>query len=226
MGKLLERGRGLAFAAVCCGALMGAALVTANARADQPGVAATAIVEQRFLRAIIDHHYSALRMSELAAGTQLEAPAADLDPQDETHPSPGFAPTAAKAQAPAVKSLARKNNRAQREEILAAQQLLLEFYGLSHVPQLSTEALAMIDRLAGVAPGAAFDQAFLRSLSMHHYEALTLVIDCLAGGELEHDALERYCRGILEAQLLEIEDMRHMLCKDYGDCGFVPFDTH
>jgi uncharacterized protein (DUF305 family) len=216
----------IVLAVVCSGALLASVFPTPTVTADYPGQGDTALVEQRFLHAIIDHHYSALRMTELAAGTQLHSPASAIDPHDQTHPSPGFPPTQARATSIAVKSLARKNNRGQREEILTAQRLLLDFYGQTHVPQLSPQALGMIHRLENIPAGPAFDEAFLRAFSVHHYEALKLVVDCLAGADLTHGSLRRYCRGILEAQVLGIESMRQMLCTEYGDCGFVPFDVH
>ena len=42
-----------------------------KARADEPGRGLTARFETQFMMQAIDHHYAALRMTELAAGTDL-----------------------------------------------------------------------------------------------------------------------------------------------------------
>ena len=58
-----------------CTGLLGAALLTASvllaapAQAALPGTGRTAAFEKKYLTFIIDHHFSALRMTELAAGT-------------------------------------------------------------------------------------------------------------------------------------------------------------
>jgi hypothetical protein len=68
------------------------------ALADGPGRGATAHFEQHYLTFIIDHHYSALRMTELAAGTDPMRDAQVVAPQEGTSPTPRFAATPAKIQ--------------------------------------------------------------------------------------------------------------------------------
>ena len=65
-----------------------------QSQADQPGRGANAALEVRYLEFIIDHHFSALRMTELAAGTDVTRDA-DISPNEGTSPSPDSAPTEA-----------------------------------------------------------------------------------------------------------------------------------
>jgi hypothetical protein len=94
--------------------------------ADGPGRGLTAQFEMDFLKFTIDHHFGALRATELAAGTDTKRNA-EISPKEGTSPSPEYPSTAAKALLDEVKSLARRNNRLQREEILTAQALLREW---------------------------------------------------------------------------------------------------
>jgi len=192
----------------------------AAVHAAEPGRGATADFEVAYLRAIIDHHFGALRMTELAAGT-LDAVVGDIASDDRTRPTPGFAATDPRAAADEVKSLARRNNRAQREEILTAQRFLRDWYGIMHQPQIDPATQADIERLT--APeGKAFDALFLQLFSVHHYMAATSSLDCLLARELRHDDLRRYCRSIVEAQVLDVDEMRHLLCRDHDICDFQP----
>ena len=87
------------------------------AHADGPGRGATAQFEKNYLVFIINHHYSALRMTELAAGTDLTRDAQVVAPQEGTSPTPGFNATPAKASDDEIKSMARMGNREQREVV-------------------------------------------------------------------------------------------------------------
>src|SRR5690242_5801377 len=66
--------------------------------ASEPGRGATAELERNYLQFIIDHHFAALRMTELAAGTE-ETVTDAISPNDRVHPTPGFEPTDPRAQA-------------------------------------------------------------------------------------------------------------------------------
>ncbi len=169
-----------------------------NATADEPGRGLTAQYEQDLLRMIINHHYSALRITELAAGTAVHR-----DPQttatEGTSPTPGTASTPAKSRMDDVKSLARRNNRMQREEIMMAQSLLREWYGVTHQPQLDEEGRRMIHTLEHAAAGPQFDHTFLEVFSRHHYMALTPSMTCVAARDIRHEELQRYCRGMVQA---------------------------
>lgn len=181
--------------------------------------------EQRYLRFVIDHHYGALRMTELATGTGVHRSAAIL-PGEGTAPTPLFRGTPAKAALDEIRSIARRDNRVQREEILAAQRLLMKWYRVSHTPTLSAAAREMIALLDRAPAGAEFDKAFLRHMSHHHYEVLVPSVQCVVGSNLAHGELQRYCKGILEAQTMEIDEMRRLLCERYADCHYQPFRPH
>lgn len=191
-----------------------------NAIADEPGIGKTAPFEIRYLTMMIDHHYSALRVTELAAGTEKEI-TSEISPQERVHPTPGFNATEPRAVLPDIKSMSRSANRIQREEILTAQQFLKDWYGIEHQPQLSPDAQQMIAKLE-VLDGAAFDKAFLMSFASHHYEAAQSSLQCLVARDLEHHELHRYCENIVNAQVNEIDHMRHLACKHYQVCDIQP----
>lgn len=195
---------------------------TQPAIADAPGRGATGPFEKAYLTFIIDHHYSALRMSELAAGTDRTRDAAISNPSEGTSPTPEFGNTPAKSSDPHIRSIAREANRLQREEILRAQDFLRDWYGVRHDPVLSPEGRRMIEMLESAPAGAQFDQTFLRTFSSHHFTALAPSAHCLVKHDLQHDGLERYCENIVVTQKNQINDMREMLCKRFNDCGFVP----
>jgi uncharacterized protein (DUF305 family) len=192
------------------------------AHADGPGRGTTAQFEKNYLVFIINHHYSALRMTELAAGTDLTRDAQVVAPQEGTSPTPGFNATPPKASDDEIKSMARMGNRGQREEIGRAQRYLREWYGIQYQPQLTADGRRMIAMLEATPAGAQFNQVFLRTFSNHHLGALSPSLQCTVKSDLNHDGLWRYCENIVVAQKNGINDMREMLCKRYSDCGFVP----
>ena len=192
------------------------------AHADGPGRGATAQFEKNYLVFIINHHYSALRMTELAAGTDLTRDAQVVAPQEGTSPTPGFNATPAKASDDEIKSMARMGNREQREEIGRAQRFLREWYGIHYQPQLTADGRRMIAMLEATPAGTQFNQVFLRSFSNHHLGALAPSLHCTVKSDRNHDGLRRYCENIVVVQKNGINDMREMLCKRYSDCGFVP----
>lgn len=100
---------------------LGAAL---PAVAEGPGRGDTAKFERSYLVFVIDHHYSALRMTELAAGTDRTRDATVNNPMEGTSPTPEFGATPAKSTDDEIKSMARQENRMQREEIAKAQRML------------------------------------------------------------------------------------------------------
>jgi uncharacterized protein (DUF305 family) len=205
-------------------ALAGLSLVAiaGTAFADGPGRGATASFEKNYLVFIIDHHYSALRMTELAAGTDTQRNAPVNNPTEGTAPTPGFGASVAKATDEKIRSMSRQANRTQREEIMQAQRFLRDWYGIQHQPQLANDAQKMIAMLDSTPAGAQFNQTFLRMFSNHHLSALAPSLHCQVKSDIAHDSLHRYCENIVVTQTNGINDMREMLCKEYGDCGFVP----
>jgi len=189
--------------------------------ADEPGRGLTASFEVNYLKFTIDHHFAALRMTELAAGTDATRDSA-ITPSEGTSSTPGFEQTLAKATLDEMKSMARRNNRMQREEILTAQRFLREWYGIEYQPRLSEVNRARIEILEQAQPGDQFNHLFLELFSRHHFIITVRSVKCLTSSELTHDDLERYCRGILEGQLNDIADMRTLLCRNYNICDYQP----
>jgi uncharacterized protein (DUF305 family) len=205
--------------------LLTAALVSgacaAPTIADESGRGLTAEFEKRYLRAIIDHHFSALRITELAAGTDPQRDT-DISPMEGTSPTPETVPAQGKSSSDEIKAMARRNNRMQREEILTAQRFLRDWYGVDYSPKLTPEGQAQIAILEKAPAGRAFDHLFLEVLSRHHYMALGPSTDCQVAVDLEHHELVRYCAGIVHGQINDIQDMREMLSKEFGYHDYQP----
>ncbi|MDQ9172485.1 hypothetical protein Q8A64_18970 [Oxalobacteraceae bacterium R-40] len=127
------------------------------AHADGPGRGRSAQFEKDYLTFIINHHFSALRMTELTAGTDVQRDAAVNNPEEGTAPTPDFPATPAKASSDEIKSMARMANRMQREEIAKAQRFLRDWYGVNHTPQLTQQAQQQIQALTQAGTGNAFE---------------------------------------------------------------------
>jgi uncharacterized protein (DUF305 family) len=191
--------------------------------ADGPGRGLTAQFEIDFLEFTIDHHFGALRLTELAAGTDTTRNA-EVSPKEGTSPSPDFPPTTARALMDELKSLARRNNRMQREEILTAQTLLRQWYGITYEPRLREDSLQAIALLEEAAAGKDFDIEFMEIFSRHHFMIVQAATECLVASELRHYELRRLCRGFIENQVNDIDEMRHLLCEKYGICDYQPLE--
>lgn len=188
---------------------------------DEPGDGLTRNFEIGYLKFIINHHFAALRMTELAAGTDLQRDAA-ISPAEGTSPTPSTQPVQGKASMDELKSMARRNNRMQREEILTAQRFLKDWYGISYQPQLTSMSRAQIALLERAPAGSQFDHLFMEVLSRHHFMALAPSTTCQVASDVQHDELHRYCSGIVHAQINDIEDMREMLCKNFSIRDYQP----
>ena len=199
------------------------AAATPELNAERRGRGLTALVEISYLTTAIDHHFAALRMTELAAGTDHQRDDA-ITPGEGTSPTPGFSATDPRAHSDDIKSMAREGNRMQREEILRAQNWLKAWYGITYSPRLTAEGKAGIAILEANR-GQQFDHKFLEVFSRHHYTIVQRSFDCVVGSDLAHDELKRFCRTIVESQMNAIEDMRHMLCRMFGYCDYVPFSA-
>ncbi|EKS72716.1 putative lipoprotein [Burkholderia sp. SJ98] len=199
-----------------------AALASTSAFADGPGRGITANFEVPLMEMIIDHHYSALRMTELAAGTDVRR-TGNLSPGEGTSPSPGFPPSQAKASIDEVKSNARMENRAQREQILQLQSLLRDWYGINYQPQIRSEQQAAIGMLEHAQPGKAFDRAYLEVFSHHHYQLFKPLNGCMTGVDRRHHELIRLCNEMWHAQTSAVDEMRELLAKNFGIADYQPF---
>lgn len=192
------------------------------ANADGPGQGLTARYEIEFMQMTIDHHFAALRITELAAGTDTQRQA-DISANDGTSPTPGFAATRAKATLDDLKSMARRNNRMQREEIMTLRTFLREWYGVQHEPRVPASARPMIEALERAQPGADFNHAFYEVFSRHHYTLMEPVNGCMTGVDLVHEALRNECRNMWHSQISDIDMMRKELRKHFGIGDYQPF---
>lgn len=167
--------------------------------------------EKSYLEFILDHHYSGLRPTELAVGTDTVGPT-ESDPYPGNPPS--FPPTPAKSTDPVVIDIAITSNAAQREEILIGQGFLEEWYGFTATLDVLPSGQELIDTLEAVAPGTPFDIEFLEGFSLHHISAIERSLECL--DRAEHSELLNYCANIVEAQTEGVMRMRSQLQTEYG----------
>jgi len=198
------------------------AFASSSTYADGPGRGLTANFEVALMETIIDHHFSALRMTELAAGTDVRR-SGSLSPTEGTSPSPGFPPTQAKASSDEIKSNARMENRTQREQILQLQSLLHEWYGVNYQPQLRPEQQAAIGILEHAQPGESFDRAYLEVFSHHHYQLFKPLNGCITGVDRRHVELVRLCNQMWHAQTSAVDEMRELLEKNFRIEDYQPF---
>jgi hypothetical protein len=91
----------LATAGIIAG--LATACLLQTARADEPGRGLTARYEVGYLKFIADHHLSALRMTELAVGTDLTRDPA-ISPDEGTSPTQNTQPVQARP-SPTLSSL-------------------------------------------------------------------------------------------------------------------------
>ncbi|RTL41059.1 MAG: DUF305 domain-containing protein [Burkholderiales bacterium] len=199
-----------------------AVALTPFSHAAEPGRGLTAAFEVEFMELAIDHHYSALRITELAAGTDTRRDGM-LSPAEGTSPTPGYAATPAKATLDDLKSLARRNNRMQREEILSMKAMLRDWYGIDYQPRVRHDGQVMIRILEQASAGADFNHLFLEVFARHHYTLMEPVNACLTASDLRHEELRRECTGMWHSQIADIDMMRHELEKHFGIVDYQPF---
>jgi uncharacterized protein (DUF305 family) len=197
-------------------------LIAGGLKADAPGRGLTAAFEINYLKTAIDHHFAALRITELAAGTD-----AVRDPQitnqEGTSATPGYASTPAKATLDDIKSSARRANGTQREEILEAQKFLHDWYGINYQPHISDINRARIQLLEETPAGSKFNHFYLEVFARHHFTIMVRSVEAVTSIDLDHDALQRYARGILEGQINDVNDFRDMLCREFHICDYQPY---
>lgn len=197
-------------------------LLSAATWSQEAGRGLTADLEVGYLQFIIDHHFAALRLTELAAGTE-EIRQSEITDEEGVSPTPETDALEGRAEREELRSLARKVNNRDREEILTAQRYLEEWYGIQHHPRLTEGDEVLIRELDQAQGGSDFDGLFLEVLSVHHYRATVATLNCIVGRDIAHDQLYRFCKSILEQALLEIDDMRELLLSEFGIEDFQPF---
>ncbi len=187
-----------------------------------PGRGLTRDFEIEFMEFTIDHHFTALRMTELAAGTAPQRMAA-ISPSEGVAQTPGYSPTQAKASLEDLKSLARRNNRLQREEISSLQMYLRDWYGINYQPKPSRTGDDELDALEAAPRGDAFDKEFYETFSHHHFSLLEPLNRCITGAELLHPDLRSLCNQMWHSQTADITTMRRDLARHYGIVDYQPF---
>lgn len=169
-----------------------------------------------FLEFTIDHHFSALRMTELAAGTDVVGTTSGFAGSPETFP-----PTPPKGTDPVVLSVATEANAAQRREILEMQGFLQTYYGIDNFPPIVLpNNQVMIDTLTRVAPGDPFNIAFLELFSEHHAELIPPSRECVARSP--HPDIRALCSNMIASQTRQIAEMQAELRNVYGISTGVP----
>lgn len=217
--SMLEHARLHRAISICAAGLTA---LSTGAMAAGPGQGLTARFEVEFLKMTIDHHFTALRMTELAAGTDTHR-STELNAREGTSPTPGFAATPAKGTLDDLKSMARRNNRMQREEIMTLKSYLQHWYGIDHQPRVRDDSRQLIRLLEEARPGADFNHAFYEAFSRHHYTLMEPVNACLTGSDLMHTELRRECRSMWHSQIADIEMMREELKKHFQIADYQPF---
>lgn len=178
--------------------------------------------EVQYLEFTIDHHYSALRITELAAGTAAVGSSSNVAGSPDIFPA-----TSAKGTNPVVLETATMANAGQRMEIAEAQGFLRDYYGVDYAPRLRPFGEPLIAALDRAAAGDSFDVAYLEVFSGHHESLLPPSQACTAAAP--HEDVRAYCAGIVEMQGREIAEMRTELRETYGVANIsyemVPVDV-
>lgn len=193
-----------------CALGLAAISATASASALIPGP--TGAFEQDYLNFILDHHYSGLRATELAAGTAVTGPTVSPGPWPANPAS--FPATPAKGTDPVVLDIAVRSNAAQESEINIGEGFLRDWYG--HIAELNIPASGqqMLQTLEAAEPGDPFNISFLIDFSSHHIGAIARSLECVS--EAGHAALREYCGMIVDAQTEDVLAMRRQLSSRYG----------
>lgn len=196
--------------------------ITPDGQLMGPGRGLTGQFEIQFMKFAVDHHFSALRITELAAGTDVQRNAA-ISPNEGTSPTPGYPFTGPKADLDDLRSMARQANRVQREDILMLQMFLRDWYGISYQPHVTPDGQEKIEILEAARPGKDFDHKFFEVFSRHHFMLMDSVNRCLTGSEPLHPDLARLCGDMWHGQISEIDGMRRELARHFGIVDYQPF---
>ncbi len=173
--------------------------------------------EVQYLTFTIDHHYSALRITELAAGTTAVGSSSNYAGSPNVFPS-----TPAKATDPVALSIAAMANMGQRREIVEAQSFLQTYYALSYAPSLQPNLAPVVEYVDQAAAGNPFNVAFLEAFSGHHATLVPPSQACTTAAV--HADVRDYCAGIVANQTMQISQMRTELATAYGITN-IPYET-
>lgn len=172
---------------------------------------------EQYLRFTINHHYSALRITELAAGTAAVGSTSNYGGAPDV-----FAASQAKATNSVALEVATMANATQRMELVEGQNLLRTYYGTDFVPTLEPVFDPLLATLDAAAPGDAFNIAFLESFSGHHQTLSVPSAQCATAAPQAD--VRAYCAMIVEGQTHEINMMQAELASAYGITSY-PYET-
>lgn len=139
-----------------------------------------------FLESMIDHHYGAIKMSELCDGRTVHAELKQMCDSIKTN---------------------------QAAEIEKMQAWLQSWYGVTHEPRLDQRTRRQIEELSRLT-GAAFEKAYMTMMIRHHSMAAIMAIDCL--NQAYHPEMLDMCAKMLGMQGDEIAQLRIWLQQWYG----------
>lgn len=142
--------------------------------------------EINFLESMIDHHFGAIKMSELCDGRTVHGE---------------------------LKAMCDMIKTAQAAEIREMQGWLRTWYGVTHEPRLDQKTQRQVEELSRLS-GAAFEKAYMTMMIKHHSMAAMMAIDCL--NQAYHPDMLNMCAKMLCDQGDEIAQLRLWLQQWYG----------
>lgn len=142
--------------------------------------------EINFLQTMIDHHFGAIKMSELCEGRTVHAE---------------------------LKEMCDMIIAAQSQEIATMQSWLRDWYGINEEPTLTRKALRQVEHLSGLT-GEEFEKEYMSMMIEHHSMAARMAVDCL--NQAYHPEMLDMCSRMLAAQGNEIVQLRLWLMLWYG----------
>ena len=192
-------------------------LLPVTARAVPLLQAPTFANEAQYLEFTIDHHFSALRMTELAAGTSTVGSTSNFAGAPDV-----YAATPAKATDPVALQVAIMANAAQRREIVEGLNFLQTYFGINFIPTLQPPLQPLVSYLDTAASGDPFNIAFLEDFSGHHATLIPASQQCTTAAP--HADVQAYCSSIVASQMMQINLMRTELASVYGIAS-IPYET-
>ena len=170
--------------------LAGLVGVTGSASAGEPAPdERTARYEADFLTGMIDHHTMAVHMAMMCQEKAVH---------DE------------------LRQMCEDIAAGQQQEIEAMQGWLLDWYGVTYVPEMRMGG-GMRQLMS--ASGGDFEILFIESMIRHHTRAVREAQTCQE--RAYHPELLQLCDDIEAVQLREIEAMSDWLCEWYDRCRFA-----
>jgi uncharacterized protein (DUF305 family) len=142
--------------------------------------------EVEFLKAMIDHHYGAIKMSELCKGRTVH---------------------------PELQEMCDMVIANQSAEIKKMQEWLKAWYGESETPSLTSKARRQVEYLSRLIC-AEFEKAYMSILIEHHSMAVRMALECL--NEAYHAEMLDMCAKMMAMQGDEIMQLRLWLMQWYG----------